>query len=224
MTKCISGSILEGTLPCTIGHLAQALSLMPLSTHNKNLKVSSAHISYLVTLLDGLVRTWLEQQIIICILYDHSIEFRNSISQAKQRERNNKQVIHSLIMSLRLHAMPHMGSSSRGAQGQTTLCRSISIGYRDDIHISVCRVVDHWEIEFVAHHHTTQPLCHRIFHHQQMNIFLSQFLQESNCAPSPPTSSDSDSSSTQQTSLASLSLNQQDPTKEINQIENTKYT
>ena len=61
MTKCISGSILEGTLPCTIGHLAQALPLMPLSTHNKNLKVSSARVSYLVTLLDGIVRTWLEQ-------------------------------------------------------------------------------------------------------------------------------------------------------------------
>ena len=61
LTKCISGSILEGTLPCTIGHLAQALSLMPLSTHNKNLNVGSARISYLVTLLDGLVQTWLEQ-------------------------------------------------------------------------------------------------------------------------------------------------------------------
>ena len=61
LTKCISGSILEGTLPYTIDHLAQDLSLMPLSTHNKNLKVSSARISYLVTLLDGLVRTWLEQ-------------------------------------------------------------------------------------------------------------------------------------------------------------------
>ena len=61
LTKCISGSILEGTLPYTIGHLAHALSLMPLSTHNKNLKVSSAQINYLVTLLDGLVRTWLEQ-------------------------------------------------------------------------------------------------------------------------------------------------------------------
>ena len=60
MTKCISGSILEGTLPCTIGHLAQALSLMPLSTHNKNLKVDNARINYLVTLLDGLVRTWLK--------------------------------------------------------------------------------------------------------------------------------------------------------------------